>query len=52
MYMNNLVSTHNYLPLTQLSEPLFSTVFVPEPEIVIVHNIEDTISSGTYWQIQ
>jgi hypothetical protein len=25
MYMNNLASTHNHLPLTQLSEPLFST---------------------------
>jgi hypothetical protein len=25
MYMNNLTSTHNNLPLTQLSEPLFST---------------------------
>jgi hypothetical protein len=27
--MNNLVSTHNYLPLTQLSEPLFSTGYEP-----------------------
>jgi hypothetical protein len=25
MYMNNLASTYNHLPLTQFSEPLFST---------------------------
>jgi hypothetical protein len=29
MYMNNLTSTHNNLPLTQLSEPLFSTMVMP-----------------------
>jgi hypothetical protein len=29
MYMNNLTSTHNNLPLTQLSEPLFSTGYEP-----------------------
>jgi hypothetical protein len=29
MYMNNLTSTYNNLPLTQLSEPLFSTGYEP-----------------------
>jgi hypothetical protein len=29
MYMNNLTFTHNHLPLTQLSKPLFSTGYEP-----------------------